>query len=104
MSAFRNALTGALERIEELDAAEVASLVAAPARSADAAAGRRALALSGHGVTFGAVDKALRDARPDLSPQVRVALRWAVLAEAFRDSLTREQYDALAGTFATMNV
>lgn len=99
----RHALTAALERIEDLTADEVAALVLSPAAT-DAAAGRRALALSGHGVDFAGIDRALRAARPDVSPQVRVALRWAVLAEAFGDSLTEEQRAALAGPFAPARV
>lgn len=100
---YRSALNSVLERIDGLTSAEVASLAPSPA-SPDAAAGRRALALSGHGVDFADIDRALRAARPDVSPQVRVALRWAVLAETFRRSLTVEQHDALAGPFATIAV
>jgi len=100
---YRPAQTAVLERIEALTADEVAALALSPT-SAAATAGRRALALSGHGMAFADIDRALRSVRPDVSPQVRVALRWAILAEASRDTLTVTQHAALAGPFTTVHV
>lgn len=57
--------------------------------------GRRALVAGQHGAALAAADEAARGARPDLPQDVRVAFRWAVLAEAFRGELTDAQHEAL---------
>ena len=102
MTAYRPALDAVLAHVADLDTVEVADLTT---RTGDArthaAQGRRALALGGHGEDLAAVDKMLTDARPDLSRPVRVALRWAVLAETYREALTEEQYRALTLAPAT---
>jgi|SRR5690625_4019440 len=103
MSTYRPALEAILEQVEHLDAADVAAITSpAAADKEHAAQGRRALALGGHGEDLAAIDKALREARPDLSSPTRVALRWAVLAETYRESLTEEQYRALVVDPATV--
>ncbi|HLV03101.1 hypothetical protein [uncultured Georgenia sp.] len=103
MSSYRPALEAILKQIEHLDAADVAALTSpAVVDQENAAQGRRALALGGHGEDMAAIDKAVRDARPDLSRPARVALRWAVLAETYRDTLTDEQYRALMVTPASV--
>src|SRR5690625_109256 len=93
---YQATLTAAIDRIADLGAADVAALTVVPAAArAHAAQARRTLALGEHGVNFAIIDTATRTARPDLSPPVRAALRWAVIADTFGDSLSGEQREAL---------
>lgn len=106
---FQTVLNTRLAMLEDLTDVEVDAIRAAQSSEAvrlgsqfarDFASGRRVLATGGHGAELKAADEAVRAARPDLPHDVRIAFRWAVLADAFRDQLTDGQHAALTRAWA----